>query len=387
MNKSIDYKKLQSIFLSDYNMCKSDPETIIMQRAAKTQIKAPLFISWEITSECNLSCRHCRAAFNCSRSKHTYPSIDQYKQVIRNFGDNEVHRVGITGGEPLLHPSFFDILYACKKENLDIILYTNATLIGSKEAELLSSILSEDDIVHVSLDGGNKEANDSQRGHGVFDKVINSLEELSTHSINIRLNIVPTVLNEDSIIDLCNIALKYNVKEFGASPLMTSGRAKLENLTPNYSKLFQIEMQVADRLKETAVKYVGGISGAVHNILNVPDFIKSERPIIKRESSEYKICDAGNRKIFIDANGDSYPCSLFAANPEFCGGNIFNSTLEEIWATNTWRIFRNGVTINSNQCKKCPAFSLCNGGCMALAYQTTGNLGDMDPRCPSCYMI
>lgn len=385
MKSNFDLKEIYSIFLDHYEICKKDPETIIMTRAASVPLKAPLFISWEITSACNLSCRHCRAAFNHSRSINEYPSLEEYRCVIHNFGLNEIHRIGITGGEPFLHPYLFDILSACKQENIEVILYTNATLIGDKEADLLCNILTEDDVVHVSLDGGTAEANDAQRGIGAFSKTIKGLERLSKRHINIRLNVVPTIFNEGSLLELCDIAIKFGVKEFGASPLMTSGRAALANIAPDYQKLFHTEIEVVNKLKGTEVTYIGGISGTVHNYLNVPELFESGIFSLRREASHQKICDAGNRKMFIDAGGDAYPCSLFASIPDFSKGNIFHSSLEEIWAQGSWSVFREGVPITSSQCKECPLFSLCNGGCMALAYQATGELGDMDPRCPNIW--
>lgn len=384
MKADSNLREVYSVFLEHYESCKSDPETMIMRCANATPLKSPLFISWEITSECNLSCRHCRAAFNHSRDLNQYPPLEEYKRVVRNFGENEVHRIGITGGEPFLHPYLFDILFACKQAGMDIILYTNATLINEEYADMLCAILTEDDIIHISLDGGNEAANDMQRGKGVFKKVLTSLELLKTKNINIRLNVVPTVYNQHTLLELCDLAIQFGVKEFGASPLMSSGRAAFVDIAPDYKKMFEIELDVVNRLKGTDTTYVGGISGTVHNYLSLPELFDSHIFSLQRESSTRKKCDAGNRKVFIDALGDVYPCSLFASFPSFVKGNIFETKLETIWTSETWDVFRKGIPITASICKKCPLFSLCNGGCMALGYQWNGDLGAMDPRCPAC---
>ena len=323
MKSKFELDKIYSIFLDHYGICKRDPDTIIVSRAGSVPLKAPLFISWEITSSCNLLCRHCRAAFNHSRTVSAYHSVDDYFRVIHNFGNNEIHRIGITGGEPFLHPYLFDILSACKIVGIDIIIYTNATLIGDDEANRLNSILTKDDIVHVSLDGGTPEANDNQRGTDAFCRTIKGLEKLRAYNVPIRLNVVPTRLNEDSLLELCDIAIQFGAKEFGASPLMTSGRATIEDLAPDYRKLFQIEIDIVNRLNGTDVTYIGGISGAIHDYLNVPELFESGVFSLNREIRYRKICDAGNRKLFVDAGGDVYPCSLCASNPIFTMGNIF----------------------------------------------------------------
>jgi radical SAM protein with 4Fe4S-binding SPASM domain len=373
-------KKIFDIFLEHYDMCKNDPQTLIMNRANSTLLKSPLFISWEITSACNLSCKHCRASENISCSSTLHPSFNAYKRIIIEFAKNEVFMVGVTGGEPLLHPYIFDILNELKKNNLSIILYTNATLINDKNAKMLKEILSNDDIVHVSLDGGNLESNDLQRGKGTFDKVLFALDCLKEHEIKVRLNIVPTIFNVDSIEDLCEIAIEKNVSEFGASPLMTIGRAKTGELAPNIRKLFDVEIRVAERLKNSGVNYIGGISGNISNFLEIPELFDFGIYKLEREISSVKICDAGNRKIFIDALGDVYPCSLFAGYLEFICGNLFNDNLQHIWNSNKFNIFREGIAVCST-CKNCRLFSVCNGGCMALSFSHFGKLNYPDPRC------
>lgn len=38
-----------------------------------------------------------------------------------------------------------------------------------------------------------------------------------------------------------------------------------------------------------------------------------------------------NKNIFIDINGDVYPCNLFANHNEYFAGNVFSEDLLEIW--------------------------------------------------------
>ena len=200
MNKSKQQaENLYKIFKEHYQEAIRDPQTMIMQKANGTILKSPLFISWEITSNCNLSCIHCRAAYNNSRYAQTDRKMDEYLSLLKKFSDNEVFTVGITGGEPFLHSFFWNIIEESRKYNYNIIIYSNGTLIGEKEAMRLSKLLNPDDIIHISLDGGNKNANDKQRGTGCFEKTVNALKILQSYSIPVRLNIVPTIFNIGSI--------------------------------------------------------------------------------------------------------------------------------------------------------------------------------------------
>lgn len=381
LNIKEEQLELYSIFKEHYKGVSNDPQTLIMQRADGQKLKGPLFISWEITSACNLSCRHCRAAYNNSKTMHKQISLDKYREVIKQFGSMEIFALGITGGEPFLHPYFWEIIEECKQYNFDIIIYTNGTCINEEVAIRLSTLLDVDDIVHVSLDGGTKAANDRQRGEGSFIKTYRALEILKSVNISVRLNVVPTNLNIDSFPELCDLALKFEVKEFGASPLMLTGRASDKALMPDQNKLFYMERLVSQKLHNSKTKYIGGISGTVHSYLDLSEWICDEINKLSREGRNKKICDAGNRKIFIDAVGDVYPCSLFAEHKEFSVGNIFSDEIVKAWNSKKLEQFRKGFEIISDECKKCKLAKLCNGGCMALAFHAFGEMGAIDPRC------
>jgi radical SAM protein with 4Fe4S-binding SPASM domain len=376
-----DAKELYSIFKDHYTMMENDPQTIIMQRANNSTLKSPLFVSWEITSICNLVCKHCRAAYNNSRKKETIQPLEKYIKLLQELNQLEIYCLGITGGEPFLHPYIWDVLYECKKLNFNLIVYTNGTCIGLEEAKTLKKLLKEDDIVHVSLDGGTAEANDRQRGKGCFNKTCQALGYLRDVGLTVRLNIVPTIYNVETIPDLCKLALEYKVAEMGASPLMFAGRALEQDIMPEQETLFKMEQIAYNMLKNSKTKYIGGISGTVHNYIELPQWFEENIYQLKRKENKLKICDAGNRKICIDAAGDVYPCSLFASHKEYIAGNVFNSTLNEIWVNEFWNQFRQGIEICDEQCPNCKLFSLCNGGCMALAYNAFGKLGAKDPRC------
>jgi uncharacterized radical SAM superfamily Fe-S cluster-containing enzyme len=86
----------------------------------------------EITDHCNLECPICYAESGPKRQTHR--SFEQVEFmldcVVRNEGNPDV--VQISGGEPTLHPQFFEILKAAKKRPIKhLMLNTN----GSKIAQ------------------------------------------------------------------------------------------------------------------------------------------------------------------------------------------------------------------------------------------------------------
>jgi len=64
----------------------------------------------QITTKCNMKCAHC--CYSCSmKGKHAdYETVIDMISFARNF---DPENIAIGGGEPTLHPRFFDILKCC----------------------------------------------------------------------------------------------------------------------------------------------------------------------------------------------------------------------------------------------------------------------------------
>ena len=93
-----------------------------------------------------------------------------------------------------------------------------------------------------------------------------------------------------------------------------------------------------------------------------------------KKGTEY-ICSAGTKNIFIDINGDVYPCNLFANHNEYFAGNVFSEDLLEIWRKSKVFIeLRNLKKEDIEECANCPASENCKGGCRARAVFESGSL-------------
>ena len=67
----------------------------------------PLFITWNITSNCNLRCKHCfRSEYYCDELNK-----DKIDKLIDLFINKNVNRIILTGGEPLKSKNLFYLPY------------------------------------------------------------------------------------------------------------------------------------------------------------------------------------------------------------------------------------------------------------------------------------
>lgn len=121
----------------------------------------PFRVLVELTYNCNFHCKHC---YNNSGS-HQNEYIDKNKlfEVLNKLSDDGVIAVDFSGGEPLIHPNFLEILeYAFNKFDLVQIL-TNATLINEKYINLFNRY--KDKIyLQFNFNGLNKEYVDNFNG-------------------------------------------------------------------------------------------------------------------------------------------------------------------------------------------------------------------------------
>lgn len=131
--------------------------------------KKPLVsqIDIELTERCNNNCIHC--CINLPESdveaRSSEMCTDFVKGVLTQAADLGCLAVRFTGGEPLLRDDLTELYRFTRHLGMQVILFTNARLITSELAELLSKI-PPGRVVEVSVYGMSPESYDRVAGHG-----------------------------------------------------------------------------------------------------------------------------------------------------------------------------------------------------------------------------
>ncbi|MEK7868631.1 MAG: radical SAM protein, partial [Candidatus Omnitrophota bacterium] len=90
-------------------------------------------ISWNITKECNLSCRHCyRDAGEKAKGELTTREAKDLLCEIKKAGFNLVI---FSGGEPLLRNDIYELINYANRLGLISSLGTNGLLLSTKAAK------------------------------------------------------------------------------------------------------------------------------------------------------------------------------------------------------------------------------------------------------------
>ena len=70
---------------------------------------APLYVAWQITNECNLACLHCIEESGPGKAFKDELSPYEFRGILDQMVELDVPYVSFSGGEPMVHPHFFEM--------------------------------------------------------------------------------------------------------------------------------------------------------------------------------------------------------------------------------------------------------------------------------------
>jgi uncharacterized radical SAM superfamily Fe-S cluster-containing enzyme len=182
----------------------------------------------EITDRCNLTCPTCYAGSSPTHGRHR--TFEEVKTMLDTIVENEKEPdvVQISGGEPTLHPHFFEILdYAKTLPIKHLMVNTNGIEIAKNFdfAKRLKSY-SPDFEIYLQFDSFKEEALVLLRGANLKKIREQAIENLN--KLNLSTTLVVTLqkgLNDDEIGEIIDYALKQKcVRGVTFQPTQIAGR-------------------------------------------------------------------------------------------------------------------------------------------------------------------
>jgi 7,8-dihydro-6-hydroxymethylpterin dimethyltransferase len=205
----------------------------------------------EVTDRCNLTCPTCYAMSSPHYGRHrTLEEIGKmFDIIVENEGNPDV--VQISGGEPTIHPQFFEILDIAKTKPIKhLMLNTNGIRIANDEgfAERLATYQPDFEI-YLQFDSFKPEALEQLRGKDLTDIRKKAIDKLN--ALNLSTTLVVTVqkgLNDDEIGKIIDYALLQPcVRGVTFQPVQIAGR--IENFDPATDRitLTDIRQKILDQ--------------------------------------------------------------------------------------------------------------------------------------------
>lgn len=174
------------------------------------------YLELQITGRCNLQCRHCYLG----ESLHQDLSLEQVKNILREFEEVQGLRLLLSGGEPLLHQNFWEINEILRDHPFRSVLLSNGTLIDKGVAKRLR--VHE---VQISLDGM-KEGHESLRGKGNFEEALRAIDDLQGAGIVVSIATMIHQRNLKEFDQLASLLESKKIREWNVDVPCIEGRLK-----------------------------------------------------------------------------------------------------------------------------------------------------------------
>ncbi len=131
-----------------------------------------------ITGRCNLNCLHCFNASDNNASADQF-SLEDLDRLTDDAAATGVQGIWITGGEPMIHPNFLEIVRMIYRKDMFVpVLVTNGMFLTDRMLDELQSIGFKGRIM-ISFDGIGH--HDRMRQHFGLPDVLSSQERSSLH--------------------------------------------------------------------------------------------------------------------------------------------------------------------------------------------------------------
>lgn len=291
-------------------------------------------LTLQVTQQCNLRCKYCPYSGSYYNRKHSNAcmNIEIAKKAvdfyIRHSFDKHELNIGFYGGEPLIQYDLIEevVGYARKQgegKRINFHITTNATLL---DLEKITFLVKNEFKITISLDGP-RELHDKNRtktdGKGSFDKVIENIQIIQKHFPEyikqIMFNCVVDGKGDYGCLN--DFFTNYDIiKDIHTTfnDIAEEGIKDKELLlsSEDYDKAYQYEVfkLLLNKCNLISDKEVSTIVKSYY------DFIRMR---LKGRSVGYAYsstghpggpCIPGVHKLFVNINGDFYPCEKLNEN-------------------------------------------------------------------------
>jgi len=275
----------------------------------------------------------------------------------------------ITGGDPILHPRFWDLLEMLKEDGIRIAILGNPFHLTPENCRRMR----ECGVVkyQLSLDGL-KETHDRIRQPGSYESTMSAIPMLRDAGIDVAIMSTVSKWNVSEIPSLVDEVVRNKADIFAFARYCPSMEDRETTCSPEEYR------EMMDRCWTKFRKY--GDSGTTFNLKDHlwtlyryenGDFHVEDYP---DDDYVYDGCNCGNSHLTILSDGSVYACRRMESRV----GNALEDDLYDLFTgpkMDTYRIYE-----NFEKCSKCELLRFCRG-CPAVAKGYHGSMYAPDPQC------
>ena len=324
-------------------------------------------INLELTSDCNMQCRHC---YNFWRDE-THPahhsiSIENMDRLFDMLCDSGVFHVVLTGGEPFLA---FDIMeYALQRlhrKGISTSVNSNLTLATPEKLNRLQR--AGLDHILTSLNSYIPKVNDAMvNKRGAYNKIIGNIKAAIASGIRISANMIISKSNIDHVFDTAMLCSELGVQKIFATrmvPPLNACHTLTDEWHSDHSELLKMLDELLRAKKRTGI----GIGSLISYPLCFLGDLEKYSDFVGRGCPAQR----GNRMV-INSDGTVHACT----HEVISYGNVFEDGIQKCFAKmSKWH----AGSYHFEGCRGCEYIEVCGSGCRSAAYCGSGKYDAADP--------
>lgn len=262
----------------------------------------------EITDVCNLQCPICYAESSPKRT--TWRTVEHVEMMLDAVVKNEKNPdvVQISGGEPTLHPHFFDILNIAKQKPIKHIMINTNGLRIAQDITFVEKLVKYTPgfEIYLQFDSLEKEALQSLRGADLREIRRRAIENLNKYNISTTLVVtLKKGVNDKEIGEILQYAIQQKcVRGVTFQPIQQAGRTEDFNPETNRLTLSEVRQMIIEQSSlfteddiipvpchpdSLAMAYALKLDGSIFPLTSIIDrniLLEGERNTIVFESDE-----------------------------------------------------------------------------------------------------
>lgn len=327
-----------------------------------------------ITGKCNLNCLHC---FNAKDNAplNSELSYEDILNILDQAKDIGVHCFTLTGGEPLVHRHFLDIVKAIYERNMYVFeLNTNGLLISQELLDTFKEIGCHP-LIKISFDGIGY--HNWIRQHPKAEELtLKAIELCIKNGFDVKAQVQVNRKNVDAMMDTAKLLDKMGVKEMRI--IRTTEAPRWEKNAPQSSltieEYYEKMLRFAELLQKTDIK----MDIDIWQFLRIYPAYKFYSLVpVSCSKDEFNIripmCKGNRGMIAVSSKGELVPClqmSGYFLEKGISLGNLFKTPLKELVKESPYLdlamapLFKQ--IVENDKCANCKYYKACTGGCPAL---------------------
>lgn len=327
-----------------------------------------------ITGKCNLNCLHC---FNAKDNAplNTELSYEDVLNILDQAKDIGIHTFTLTGGEPLVHHRFLDIVRAIYERDMYVFeLNTNGLLINQEMLDEFKK-LGCSPLIKISFDGVGYH-NWIRQHPKAEEMTLKAIELCIKNGFRVKAQVQVNRKNVDVMMKTAQLLNDMGVVEMRI--IRTTEAPRWEKNSPQSSLTIE---EYYSRMLEFANEYIHSGMKMVVDIWQFVRLYPRQKTYnlvpIACNKDEFNIripmCKGNRGMIAVSSHGEVVPClqmSGYFLEKGISLGNLFKTPLKELVKDSPYLnlamapLFKQ--IIENDKCGNCKYYKACTGGCPAL---------------------